>query len=84
MVYYFIMCRSLTYAQKSARTLERAGITGRVVRAPKGISSSGCSYAVKVSEPHLSSGLKLLKQSNLQPKNVYVERVTGTYSEVNV
>lgn len=84
MVYYYIMCRSLTYAQKSVRVLERVGISGRVVRAPKGISNSGCSYAVKVSEQYLSLGLSHLKQSNLRPKNVFIERAVGTFSEVDV
>ena len=33
MPYYLITSRSLTYAQRTARVLERAGITARVQRA---------------------------------------------------
>ena len=45
MTQYLLMCRSLTYAQKSVKLLERSGITAAVVKAPQGLSSSGCGYA---------------------------------------
>ena len=35
MVYYLIICRSLTYAQRTAQVLERVGIPGWVQRSPK-------------------------------------------------
>ena len=50
MVYYLIICRSLTYAQRTAAVLERAGITAHIMRTPSSISHGGCSHAVKVSE----------------------------------
>ena len=42
MVYYLIVCRSLTYAQRTASALERAGITAHILRSPKMISGEGC------------------------------------------
>ena len=39
MVYYLIVCRSLTYAQRTASALERAGITAHILRSPKMISA---------------------------------------------
>ena len=47
-MYYLIMCRSLTYAQRVANTLERAGIPARILRSPAEISPRGCSYSVRV------------------------------------
>ena len=35
MTQYLLMCRSLTYAQKSVKLLERSGITAAVVKAPR-------------------------------------------------
>lgn len=35
MLYYLIVCRSLTYAQRTASALERAGITAHIMRSPK-------------------------------------------------
>lgn len=43
MVYYLIVCRSLTYAQRTASALERAGITAHILRSPKMVSGEGCS-----------------------------------------
>lgn len=45
MVYYLIVCRSLTYAQRTASALERAGITAHILRSPKMISGEGCSHS---------------------------------------
>ena len=36
MMQYLIMCRSMTYAQRSAALLERSGISAKVVKAPQG------------------------------------------------
>lgn len=45
---YLIMCRSLTIAQKSAAILERKGISASVVKAPQGLSTKGCGYALSL------------------------------------
>ena len=44
--YCLILCRSLTYAQRSSRVLERAGITAVVRKAPLCVSKTGCTYCV--------------------------------------
>ncbi len=65
MVYYLIICRSLTYAQRSARVLERAGISGYVMRAPKSVVGEGCSHCVRVAEKWLAPALAALKREGL-------------------
>lgn len=84
MVYYLIICRSLTYAQRTALVLERAGITGRVLRAPKSIAGEGCSHAVKVSERDLSLALSVLRREGLSPRRVFVCDAASGCSEVAV
>lgn len=84
MVYYLIICRSLTYAQRTASTLERAGISAHIMRAPRVISESGCSHAVKVSERRLSDALTVLKRVELMPKRVYIMSADGSYKEVSL
>ena len=49
--YCLIMCRSLTYAQRSSQVLERAGITATVLKAPQSVSKTGCTYCVKLMNP---------------------------------
>ena len=84
MVYYFIICRSLTYAQRTAQVLERAGITGSIMRAPKSVAGEGCSHGVKVAERWLASALKALNREGLTPKRVFLQEADGSYSEVTL
>lgn len=82
MVYYLIICRSLTYAQRTAAALERAGITAHILRSPKTVDREGCSHAVKVSERHLANALLVLGRVGLTPKRVYIMSSDGSYKEV--
>lgn len=84
MVFYLIICRSLTYAQRTAAALERAGITAHIMRAPRSISDTGCSHAVKVSERRLSDALMVLKRVELAPDRVYIIEADGSYKEVGL
>ena len=47
MVYYLLICRSLTYAQRTAKALEHAGITAILTKVPLHISPDGCGYCVQ-------------------------------------
>lgn len=82
MVHYLIMCRSLTYAQRAAKALERVGISAIVTKAPQSITSEGCAYCVKVSERRLAESLATLKNEGLGPGKVYMRAPDGKVSEV--
>ena len=82
MVYYLIICRSLTYAQRTAQVLERVGISGSVQRAPKLISKEGCGYCVRVPERWLTDALTVLRREGMAPKQVFLQTADGEYSEV--
>ena len=84
MPYYLILCRSLTYAQRTATVLERAGITARILRSPKSISGEGCSHSVKVSERDLSYALEVLLRAGLNPKRVFTRTDDEVYREVQL
>ena len=82
MVQYLIMCRSLTYAQKAARVLERTGLTVSIQRAPKEISKEGCAYCVKVSERKLEIALIELRVAGARFGRIYRRDLSGTLREV--
>ena len=82
MVYYLIICRSLTYAQRTAQVLERVGISGSVQRAPRIISKEGCGYCVRVAERRLTDALTVLRREGMAPKQVFLQSADGEYSEV--
>ena len=80
MVYYLIVCRSLTYAQRTAAVLERAGITARILRAPTSIAGEGCSYAVKVRGQRQQEAQTCLQTAGLTPLGIY-ERTDSGWQE---
>ena len=82
MLQYLIMCRSLTYAQRAARSLERAGIMASVIRAPQGASSGGCAYCVRISEKRLGDALRALQSAGLGPGRVLLQEANGALREV--
>ncbi|NCB50983.1 MAG: DUF3343 domain-containing protein [Clostridia bacterium] len=79
---YIIMCRSLTYAQRAAAALEKAGITAATSRAPLELTDGGCGYCVKVSERRFHDALKTLQCSGLPYGRVYRRDVAEAYAEV--
>ena len=84
LLYYLLTCRSLTYAQHMAKTLERAGITAIVAKVPQLISHTGCGYCVKVSAHWFSDALVTLKNAGLFPIRVYALYANGDYGEVGL
>lgn len=84
MLYYLIVCRSLTYAQRTASALERAGITAHIMRSPKSIAGEGCSHSVKVSQRNLPDALRILHRTELDPRRVYITAGDGSYKEVQL
>ncbi len=84
MVYYLMVCRSLTYAQRTAAMLERAGITARVLRSPKVIDREGCSHCVKIAERSLTPSLVVLNRVGLTPRRIFLQAGEGDYREVGL
>jgi len=82
MLQYLLMCRSLTYAQRASRALERIGITAVITKVPKSITGQGCNYCVKVTEKNLTRALATLKDAGLEPSRVYLVARDGSVSEV--
>lgn len=82
MVYYLIICRSLTYAQRTAGVLERLGITAHIMRTPRSIAGEGCSHAVKISQRRLPEALAALSRAGLSPQRTFILEPDGTYQEV--
>ena len=84
MVYYLIVCRSLTYAQQTAAVLERAGISAHILRSPAAISSTGCSHSVKIAQRRLAQALMVLKKVELSPRQIYITEADGSYREIRL
>lgn len=84
MLYYLIVCRSLTLAQRTAAALERAGIGAHILRTPSQIAERGCGYSVKLSQKNLSQALVVLKRVDLSPRQIFITEPDGSYREVRL
>ena len=80
---YWISFRSLTQAQRAARTLERAGITATVSRLPQGVSPKGCGYALIVRR-RIHDALRLLAETRIQSGMVFEKTERGEFREVKL
>lgn len=84
MSYLLLMCRSLTYAQRTARSLERVGISGYIQKSPQNASNRGCGYCVKIREYHLSKAKRALEADGLLPERILLPVEDGSFREVTV
>ena len=80
--YYLILCRSLTYAQRTASVLARVGITAPIQRAPGSIAEEGCTHALRVTEQELHKALAALARANMTPSRIFLNEQDGRYREV--
>ncbi len=78
---FLLMCRSLTYAQRSVRALERAGVSAAVTRAPRTVSAGGCGYCVAVSAKNGPRAAGILKEAGLPPEKMYRRLADGSLEE---
>ena len=81
MEHYLILARSVTYAQRMQRALDRAGISSRVYRAPRDLTSLGCAYALRLAPRDLREALLTLHRENLNPVQIFLYQ-RGLYQEV--
>ena len=81
---YIIMCRSLTYAQRAARILEREGIYAGLSKAPQGATPEGCTFGVKLAERHWKRGLEILSRAGIRVGRVFALTEDGKSKEVRV
>ena len=80
---YWMIARSVTYAQRMEKTLMAAGIRTRIFRAPRELSNLGCAYAMEVTGGTLRRALSILRAAGLYPVKLYL-RQQGKYVELSL
>ena len=80
-MHYLIMCRSMTSAQRASLFLERKGISATIIKAPQGLTTSGCAYAL-ILYRRFDEASVLLKNNGLLSGKRFKMLENGEYSEV--
>lgn len=79
---YLFMCRSLTYAQRAQRYLERFGISAGILKAPSSLGTNGCAYCLTVSEAKFERSAELLKNESFVTGRIYIRKSDGSIEEI--
>ena len=77
---YIIMLRSMTFAQKAKRILERGGIFASVTKAPQAANPGGCTYGVKIGQRNRERAEQLLREAGISITKVFAVSPTGMIS----
>lgn len=78
---YFITFRSVTYAQRGERLMNRAGLRCSVQRTPRWMEEQGCGYSLRVQTDEIARAVRILKQEQLPLRKVYLRREDGGLEE---
>ena len=84
MYFYFITFRSVTFAQRAEKLLNQRGYRVNLMRTPRWMEEQGCGYALKLWTNDISSAVRLLRESKIQLRRVYVQLEDGQMEEVNL
>jgi type III secretory pathway lipoprotein EscJ len=72
-----IACRSVTYAQRAVRLLEKNNIRASMRRLPADLPDTGCGHAIRVEREMLEQAMKVMHQAGLPAKTVFCEKEDG-------
>ncbi len=77
----WISFRSLTYAQRASRILERKGISSVLARLPQGVSKKGCGYAL-VFHGRAREAQTILEREEIPWGQSFLRMESGEFREV--
>lgn len=81
---YLITFRSVTYAQRGERVLNRAGERARVQRTPRWMEEQGCGYSLRLQTGDIARAASILRGDGLPLRKIYVQLDDGGLEEVTV
>ena len=81
---YYITFRSVTFAQRGERTLNKAGIRCTLLRTPRWMEEQGCGYCLRIWTEDVSRSVELLRKNRVNMRRVYVQKGDGQLEAVEL
>ena len=81
---YLITFRSVTYAQRGERLLNRQGERCSLKRTPRWMEEQGCCYSLRLQTDNIERAVTLLRGEQLPMRKVYLRREDGSLEEITV
>ena len=84
MKFYYITFRSVTFAQRGEKLMQKEGIRCSLLRTPKWMESQGCGYSLQLWTRDPAPGVELLRSNGVPFRKVYVQMTGGELEEVEI
>ena len=81
---YFVTFRSITFAQRGERVLQKTGISCLLQRTPRWMEEKGCGYFLRLSQADAARGIALLRQQQVPVKRIYLQLEDGQMQGVQL
>lgn len=81
---YFITVRSVTFGQRAESVLRKGGIFCSLQRTPRWMEEQGCGYCLRLRMDDIMSAVRLLRNSQVPFRRVYVQGQDGDVEEVRL
>ena len=84
MHFYYITFRSVTYAQRGEKILQKEGIRCTLQRTPRWMEQRGCGYCLRLWTEGTAPALHLLQKHQIPYRKVYIQGRDGQLEEMPV
>lgn len=81
---YLITFRSVTYAQRAEKALERNNIHCRLRRTPRWMEERGCGYAIEAKLADIGQGTAILRLEGVPFRKGYLLSADGNVEELEL
>ena len=81
---FYITFRSVTFAQRGEKVLEKEDVRCTMLRTPKWMESKGCGYCLRLWTKDASQGVDLLRRNGVAFGKVYRQASDGQLEEVEL
>ena len=78
---WLVTFRSVTFAQRGQRVLERVGIRSALRRTPRELSRRGCGYCLAVDARTALAAAQLLREQEIPFERIYAPGLGGAMEE---
>ena len=82
MRFHYITFRSVTFAQRAEKLLNRHSFRVSLMRTPRWMEEQGCGYALKLRAGDILQVVALLRENRIQLRKVYALLKNGDMEEV--
>ena len=84
MKFYYITFRSVTFAQRGEKLLQKGAFHCTLQRTPRWMEEQGCGYALRVWTKDILPAVNLLQRNQLPLRRVYLQQGDGQLEELRL